>query len=300
MPAIKESEKNLRVLEKEARAPAAHGARRFGAAEGTRQMRAVPGRGWWVQTLRGSLAVLFGVVTFIWPDLTLAVAVPLFAAFTLMDGAFALLGTLHAAEWRLRWWPLLLLAIVDLAVGILVFLRPRMTLFPFLSVVGVWAGLTGVFELLAARELRRVTGGIWLLEVRGAASVLFGVLLVVFPGAEALPILWMICAFLIVFGMLLIVASLELRRWQRHALPRMTGCAGPSGCPGPLVGILSGLSQSISLGGLHVPRSDAGGDALRGPLWLPSASAAAGPLAEGGVIRYILLPAPVGPAHSER
>ena len=186
-------------------------------------MGAVPGRGWWVQTLRGSLAVLFGVVTFIWPDLTLAVAVPLFAAFTVMDGVFAVLGAHHAATWRLQWWPLLLLAIVDLAVGILVFLRPRMTLFPFLYVVAVWAGLTGLLELFAAWELRKVAGGMWLLEVRGAASLLFGVLLAVFPGAEALPILWMICAFLIVFGVLLIVASLELRRWQRHALPRMTG-----------------------------------------------------------------------------
>jgi uncharacterized membrane protein HdeD (DUF308 family) len=186
-------------------------------------MRAIHGRGWWVQLLRGVLAVLFGVVTLVWPAVTWAVAVPLFAAFTVMDGAFAILGGISAAKWRLRWWPLLLLGGVNLGVGLLAFLWPRWTLFAFLYLVAAWATLTGLLELVAAWELRKLAGGVWLLEIRGTASLIFGILLAVFPGAEALPVLWWICGFVIVFGILLVLGSLQLRWWQRHSLPQMAG-----------------------------------------------------------------------------
>ncbi len=222
MSAIKETEKNLRVAGKDTAAPAPHRSGNVGAAERTGQMRAVPGRGWWVQMLRGVLAVLFGVVTLVWPGVTLAVAVPLFAAFTVIDGAFAILGARHAAEWRSRWWPLLLLGVADMGVGLLAFFWPGMSLFGFLYLVAAWAMLTGLLELLAAIELRKVTWGVRLLELRGVASVVFGLLLLVFPGAKALPVLWWICGFVIAFGLLLVLGSLQLWRWERQALLRIT------------------------------------------------------------------------------
>ncbi len=222
MPAIKEDEKKLRGMQKVAAAPAARRAGDLGAAERTGEMRALLGRGWWVQALRGMLAVLFGAVTLVWPAVTLAVAVPLFAAFTLTDGAFAIFGALHAAEWRLRWWPLLLLGVADMGVALLAFFWPGVSLFGFFYLVAAWSMLTGLLELLAAIELRKVTWGVRLLELRGVASVVFGLLLLVFPGAKALPILWWICGFVIVFGILLVVGSLQLWRWERHALLGMT------------------------------------------------------------------------------
>ena len=47
-------------------------------------------RHWWVLALRGAFAILFGVIAWIWPDITVWALVILFGAYALVDGVFAL------------------------------------------------------------------------------------------------------------------------------------------------------------------------------------------------------------------
>jgi uncharacterized membrane protein HdeD (DUF308 family) len=79
----------------------------------------------------------------------------------------------------------------------------------------VWAIATGVLEIVAAIRLRDEIEGEWLLALGGLASVVFGVLLLARPGAGALAVLWLIGAYAIVFGVLLVVLGLRARGFAR-------------------------------------------------------------------------------------
>lgn len=170
---------------------------------------------WWVLLVRGIAAVLFAVLAFAWPGVTLAVLVLLFGAYSLVDGVFALWFMVAAARHRRRWWPFLVEGLAGIAVGILTFLWPGITALVLLYLIAAWALVTGVFEIIAAIRLRQAIEGEWLLGLSGVLSIVFGILLVVQPAAGALALIWVIAAYALLFGIVLIVLAFRVRGWRR-------------------------------------------------------------------------------------
>src|ERR671925_110453 len=121
-------------------------------------------RNWWAVGLRGLCALLFGIVVFFWPGISLLALVFLFGSYVLADGVLAI--------------------------------------------------VSGIFEIVAAVQLRKEIEGEWLLALGGMASVIFGVLLMVFPSAGALTVVWLIGAYAAAFGVLLLIVAFRLYRWQ--------------------------------------------------------------------------------------
>lgn len=161
---------------------------------------------WWAMALRGALAVLFGVVIFVWPGISLAVLVLLFGAYVLLDGIFAIV-----AGGRTHTWPLLVVGLLGVAAGIITFLWPGITALVLLYIIAFAAIFRGIFEITAAIQWRRVLVNEWLLILGGLVSLIFGVLLLVFPGAGALAVVWLIGAYAVIFGIVLIILAFRLR-----------------------------------------------------------------------------------------
>lgn len=166
---------------------------------------------WWAVALRGVLAVLFGVAALVWPGLTVVVLVYLFAAYAVVEGVFNLLAGFQSRDEYDGWWLLLVEGLVSMVAGVLAFVWPEITALVLLYLIASWAILTGVLEIVAAIRLRRVIEGELWLGLGGAASVLFGVIAVLFPGAGALAIVTLIAFYAIFFGVLLIGLGLRLR-----------------------------------------------------------------------------------------
>lgn len=166
-------------------------------------------RYWWVLALRGAFAVLFGVLAFAWPGVTLSALVLLFGAYALVDGVFALV---HAAAGGagVR-WPLALEGLVGVLAGLGTLAWPEITALALLYLIAAWAIVTGLLEVVGAIRLRRVIDDEWLLGLSGLASVVFGVLLVLWPGAGALAVVWLIGSYAVVFGVLVIALAFRLR-----------------------------------------------------------------------------------------
>jgi uncharacterized membrane protein HdeD (DUF308 family) len=169
---------------------------------------------WPVVMLRGFAAVLFGVVAFLAPGISLAALVLVFGAYAFADGILAIVTAVRRRGAD-RWWVLLLEGLAGVAVGLLTIMWPGITALTLLYLIAAWALVTGVLEIAAAIRLRKVITGEWLLALTGVASVLFGLLLVVAPGAGALAVVLWIGAYALVFGCLLIALSFRLRRWTR-------------------------------------------------------------------------------------
>ena len=172
-------------------------------------------RNWWLLVLRGVLAVLFAVLAFLWPGLTVAALVILFGAYAFVDGVFAVIAALQRIGKQDRWWAMLIEGILGIGAGIITFLWPGVTALVLLTIIGVWAIFTGVMEIMAAIQLRREIDNEWLLGIGGALSVLFGLLVIFFPGAGALSLVWLIAVYAFAFGILLIGLGLRLRTWQQ-------------------------------------------------------------------------------------
>lgn len=170
-------------------------------------------RNWWMWMLvvRGVVAIRFGIDAWVWPGVTLTVLVTLFGAYALVDGVFALVAGIASSGENRRWWAEVLTGVAGIVLGVMTFVWPGVTALTLLSLIAAWAIVTGVTEIAAAVELRRTIDTESLLRLGGLASVLFGLLLIVFPGSGALGLLWLIGAHAVLFGVLLIALGFRRR-----------------------------------------------------------------------------------------
>jgi uncharacterized membrane protein HdeD (DUF308 family) len=167
-------------------------------------------RNWWVLALRGAIAVLFGLMALAWPGITLEVLVLFFGAWALVDGIFSIVGALRGQTGRPRWM-MALGGIVGILVWVVTLLDPVAVALAFVYLIAAWALITGLFEIGAAFHLRKEMEGEWILALSGVVSVVFGLLIALWPGAAALAFVWMIGAYAIIFGVLLLVLAFKLR-----------------------------------------------------------------------------------------
>jgi uncharacterized membrane protein HdeD (DUF308 family) len=166
---------------------------------------------WWMFAVRGVAAIIFGVLALIWPGQTLQALVLVFGAYALVDGTFAIFASIASHRYFERWWAVLLEGVAGVVIGLMTFFWPGITALVLLYFIAAWALITGVFEIVAAIQLRRVITGEWMLILGGLLSIVFSVLLVVFPGVGAVSVIWLIGIYAVVFGVSEIFFAFRLR-----------------------------------------------------------------------------------------
>src|SRR3979411_158346 len=169
---------------------------------------------WWLLALRGLVAVLFGVLAFVWPGATLITLVWLFGAFALVNGLLSLMLAAKAPKGYPRIGSLILGGLLGILAGLLTFVMPGITALGLLILIALWAIVTGMMELVAAIRLRKIIANEWLLVLTGLLSVAFGVLLILMPAAGALAWVWWMGLWALVFGILLMVLAFRMRHWK--------------------------------------------------------------------------------------
>ena len=176
-------------------------------------MSAALARNWWLVALRGGVAILFGILAFVAPGAFVLSLVLFFAAYTLTDGIFAILGAVRAAQHHERWGFLLLEGIVDIVVAVAAVLVPGAAVWAFVLLLAAWALVTGGLMIAAAFRLHLHYGRWWLI-LGGVVSILFGIALMIEPGMSALVLTWWIGSYSFAFGILLLILAFKLR--SRH------------------------------------------------------------------------------------
>jgi uncharacterized membrane protein HdeD (DUF308 family) len=184
---------------------------------------------WWLLALRGTLAVIFGAVAFVWPGITFEVLVLLFGAYAFVDGVLVFTYGLMAAGAGQQWWPLILGGILGITVGVLTFAKPATMGLALVYVVGAWAIITGLLEIVAAIRLREYISTEWLLGLSGVLSILFGVLVVAQPNPGAQALVYLFGFYAILAG----VSQIGLGFRMRSLRDSLTAGATPQGATAP-------------------------------------------------------------------
>jgi uncharacterized membrane protein HdeD (DUF308 family) len=168
-------------------------------------------KNWWLLLLRGIAAIVFGVLAFAWPGITIVSLVIVYGAYALVDGLFSLYAAISGGGTAPRWW-LAVVGIAGVLAGIISFAMPGMVALWFLLLIGAWAIVSGIFEIVGAIRLRKEIDNEWWLVLHGAISVIFGLLLFTQPLSGALAMVWVIGAYAIAAGVILCALAFRLRK----------------------------------------------------------------------------------------
>lgn len=174
------------------------------------------GHRWTIELLRGIAAIAFGVLTWIRPDITVKTLLLVFGVYALLDGILVAATAIENRREQ-KYWPLMLLAgLVGIGIGILTFITPGVTAFALLFYIAAWAIARGVLEVAVAIRARKQIDGEWRLVLAGIASVAFGLILMLRPGASVLTLLWLIGIYAVAFGILHVMLAFKVRNLAHH------------------------------------------------------------------------------------
>lgn len=170
---------------------------------------------WWVVLLRGVLAILFGILAFAWPGLSLLILVTLVGVYALFDGVFAVVAGVKG-----KWTSLVILGVLGIAVGLMALLRPGVTAISLIWILAVWIMVAGAMQVGNALRLRKEVQGEWLWILSGVLMIGLGVIFFLNPGAGLLSITWLIASLAIVWGVLLVMLSFKLKGLKGRLTPQ--------------------------------------------------------------------------------
>lgn len=173
-------------------------------------MAAVMIGNWWALALRGVAAILFALIAFFWPGLTVVVLVLVFGIYAFIDGVFALVAGLRAARRHGRSAALLIEGALNLVIAAAIFAWPGAALVALIYVIAFWAIISGVALIAAGISLIRVAGE-WLLVLSGLLSLLLGIILLVHPVVGVVALSWWLGAYALLFGITLVSAAFRIR-----------------------------------------------------------------------------------------
>jgi len=184
-------------------------------------------RSWWKLVLLGLLAIGFGIAALVLPSAILTVRVvdaifglakPFSASVTAVAALFALVavvaidalvsffgnGVISKRGSRIR-------GVIGVGVAIAAIFRPDWTVFAALQLIGLWAILIGVLELVFARDSGKDARQRALLTIAAMASIVIGVLVMtkIFVGVVLVSALISLAA--AARGISLIVAGVSRR-----------------------------------------------------------------------------------------
>ncbi len=173
---------------------------------------------WWLVLLRGILAIILGILAFVWPVATAVAFVWVFGIYALVDGIFTIVHAVQTRKYDPAWGWMLTLGIVSVIAGILVMIFPvaagALALLVLLWIVAIWAIIEGIFGIPAAATL--ASGGAKAMGiVFSVLSILFGILLVILlfatPQSALLGLIYVLGAYAVLAGIVLVVIAIQAR-----------------------------------------------------------------------------------------
>jgi uncharacterized membrane protein HdeD (DUF308 family) len=172
---------------------------------------------WWVFLLRGIFGIIFGILAFVMPGITLATLVIVWGAYAFVDGIFSLWSAASGSAHGDDRWLVGLQGVIGLAAGIITLIMPGATAIGLLIAIAAWSLVVGVLQIAAAIKLRKEIEGEFWLGLSGLISVLFGLFVIARPGEGALAVIWIIGSYALIFGIFLVAFAFRIKGREQTA-----------------------------------------------------------------------------------
>lgn len=173
---------------------------------------------WWVLTVRGLAAILFGLAAVFWPGLTLVTLVYLFSAFVLANGIVSIVFGLMGVGREGMGWLGLVLGFIEVGVGVYLLRHIDVSFDTFILVIGLVLIVRGVMDGVAAFFDDHLATTRTMHIIAGVAYVLAGIVVLRQPLEGGVAFVWVLGVLALITGPLLIALSLD----AKHALDNLT------------------------------------------------------------------------------
>ena len=167
---------------------------------------------WWIFLLRGIFGVILGLLALFMPGVTFTTLIIFLGAYLLVDGIFSIVAAINARKKLDSWGWYLASGILGILVGLLTFSNPFATALALLYLVAFWVIVAGIIEVVMAIRLRKEIKGEGWYIAGGVLTVIFGILILMNPIAGALTLTMIFGIYALIFGIMLIYLSVQLKK----------------------------------------------------------------------------------------
>ena len=162
------------------------------------------GKGSWIITLKGLLALIFGLIVLFYPGLTLAGLIRVFGFMLLIAGEIFILGALFHTRTNFNWGPWLVEGAIDIIIGLVIIIFPIFAIKTCMLLIAIWAILMGLLRFYLAGKFNSKKA---LLIFNGIITIIFGNLVLIIPFTMLGAFMILIGFWAIMFGISVIVRS---------------------------------------------------------------------------------------------
>jgi len=168
--------------------------------------------------LSGVASIVFGITVLVWPGISMLSLTLLFGAFAFVYGSLAIGSGLYLLAHRsTEWVPYVAGGVAGVIIGVITYLHPGITDLTLVYIVASWAFVIGVFEIVAAIDMRGALPGALWLGLGGGLSVVFAIVVAFRPGAGMLAILWVVGLYGILAGVTRLAAAYRIHQFRGDA-----------------------------------------------------------------------------------
>lgn len=166
---------------------------------------------WWLLTIAGGMLIALGIFCLL-SSLNAFIFLVHYSGLTLLlNGIFLFVVSVKSSSaLKEKEW-LLAESILDILFAACLLFNPFMTFIAFALLIGPWMIGKGILKTLAAIKLKQIRGWIFIL-LAGMISIVFGLLIILYPLKKANGITIFIGSFALIMGVLYLFDSIRFKK----------------------------------------------------------------------------------------
>jgi len=165
---------------------------------------------WWINIIKGILALTLGGLIVAKPDTALVVIATYFGLFAILGGIIVLLY----AFWnqrngiKSRFW--MVEGSFNILIGLIVVIYPHISVSIFLAFFGIWAVIIGILQLMAFKRYRNLNMHAGTILISAILSLAIGAVLFFNPFESAKVIAVLVGVYALIYGLFTLYTAFKM------------------------------------------------------------------------------------------
>ena len=166
---------------------------------------------WSVFMVNGIIAILFGLLALLVPLETIITLTIYFGVLILLGGLIMFYFSYKNMKAKKTYLLLMAEAILAFLIGAIITFYPKGSLEIFLILVGIWATIVGLLQIIVAVQMKGKTTNHSLFTLNGVITLVFGLLLFFNPMGTAKALFIIIGLLAVASGLLLVFLAFKVK-----------------------------------------------------------------------------------------